>query len=120
MEVTVFVKIRAIPAGFAIKVDLADDAVLGERFEAIVHRGQGNLGKLVFDVEKDILRRRVNALRHQRAIHFPALARHAQAVDFLRKILLFVRVVGVANHGGREKLAQHFYKSRMILIFILN
>ncbi len=39
MEMPVLMKVRTVAAGLAIKMDLSDDAVLGQGLQAVVNRG---------------------------------------------------------------------------------
>ncbi len=118
MEMPVLMKIRAIAAGLAIKMHLANDAVLRQGLQTVVDGGQRNLRQTIFHIEKNILSRRMDAIFHQRFVDLTTLARHAQTVDFMRNFLIVRGVFGVANHAGRRKLASLFQITRIILIFI--
>jgi len=103
VEMAVIEEVRAVAAGFAIEMHLANDAVLRESFEAVVNGRQGNLGKFVLHFEKYVLCRWVNAICHERLIHFSTLSGHAQAIDFLREIVRCRGILCVADHIGRAK-----------------
>lgn len=118
VKMPVLMKIRAITARFAVEMDLSNDAMLREGLEAVIDRSEGNLWQTIFHREKKVLRRRMNAIFHERFVDFAALAGHAQTIDFRRKIIVFWRIFSIADHVGWRKLAQLFQKSRMILIFI--
>ena len=83
MEMAVFAEIRTVAGGFALEIYLPNDAVLDERFEAVVNGGQRDVRQAVLDPHEDINRGRMVPLLHERAVNLLALARHAEPGDFL-------------------------------------
>lgn len=108
VEMSVIEQIRTVAAGLAVEMNLPNDAMLSKSFETVVDGSQRNLRQFVFDVEKYVLSGGVNAIFHQGTIHFLALTRHAQAIDFLREIIVFGRCRRIADHSGRRETSPEY------------
>ena len=89
VEMAVFVKVRAIARGLPVEINLADDVVADEGFEAVVNRGEGDVWQSLLDFDEDFVGGRVSPFSHEKTVDFLALAGHAEAVDFLRDIRWF-------------------------------
>lgn len=90
VEMAVFVEIGTVARGFAVEVDLADDAVLDEGLEAVVNSGEGYGGEDFFDPHEDLVGVRVIPFGHEDAVNFLPLPGHPEAVDFLRGVGFFL------------------------------
>ena len=86
VEMAVLAEVRAVAGRFALEIDLADDAVLHQRFQAVVNGGQREIRQAVLDPHEHLVGGRVIAVLDQNAVNFLPLARHAQAGDFFRNI----------------------------------
>ena len=84
VEMAVFVKIRAVAGRFAVEIDLANDLVLHEGFEAVVDSGKGYVGEGFLDPYEYLVCGGMGLFPHEETVDFLALASHAEAVDFLR------------------------------------
>ena len=83
VEVAVLAEICAIAGGLAFEIDLADDAVLNEGFQAVVYGSEGNIRKAILHPHENIVRGGVISLRHQSPVNLLALACHSETGDFL-------------------------------------
>ena len=54
VEVGVILKIRAVAGGRAVEVHLTDEAAVGEGFEAVVNRGEGDPGDFLLHAHEDL------------------------------------------------------------------
>ena len=117
VEMTVLAEVRAVAGGFALEVDLPDDAVLHEGFEAVVNRGKRDVRKPVLGPHEDLVGCRVVPLLDENPVNFLALPRHAQTGNFLGNIRNGVGFWGVADHCGGN-LGADPPISRIILITV--
>jgi len=86
VEMAVLIKVRAVAGRFAVEIDLADDIVLHEGFEAVVNSSEGDIGKGFLDAYENFICGRMGAALHEETIDFLTLAGHSEAVDFLRDL----------------------------------
>ena len=117
MEMAVLAEVRAVAGGFALEVDLPDDAVLHERFEAVVNCSERDVREPVLGPHEDLVGRRVVPLLDENPVNFLALPRHAQTGNFLGNIRNGVGIWGVADHRGGN-LGADPPISRIILITV--
>ena len=83
VEMAVLAEVRAVAGGFAVEIDLPDDAVLHERFEAVVNGGQREVRKLVLGPHEDLVGGRVIPVLDENAVNLLPLPRHAQPGDLI-------------------------------------
>ena len=76
VEMAVLGKVRAITGGFALKIHLADGAVLNECLKAVIDRRKGNAGHIELRPVVNFTRSRVIAVIQQDLIDLAALTRH--------------------------------------------
>lgn len=74
------VHVGAEAGGATIERDLAYQARLHERVEAVIDRGMGNLRHLFFGTDKDFVSSGMIALLHEDVIDLLALGRKTKAV----------------------------------------
>lgn len=117
VEMAVLAEVRAVARRFAVEVDLADDAMLHECFEAVVNRGERDIWQAIFDPHEDIVGGRVVPLLLENAVNLLPLAGHAEARNFLRNLDFFRVFCVFADHGGGKLLA-NASQSRIIPIII--
>lgn len=87
VEMAVFVKVWAVAGRFTVEVDLADNFVLNEGFKAVIYCRERDVRKGFSDAHEYFVGGGVDALPHQKAVDFLALAGHSEAVDFLWDVL---------------------------------
>lgn len=61
VEMAVLFEIGAVAGGFAVEIDLADNLMLNEGFQAVVNGGEGDVGKGLLEAYKDFVRSRMCA-----------------------------------------------------------
>jgi len=78
-EVAVLLEIGAIARGFALDVNLLDEAAFDERLEAVVNSGQRDACHFLLGAEKHFGGCRMIAIREEHIIHLATLRREAMA-----------------------------------------
>ena len=71
--------VRAKPRRATFQLNLADEAALHERIEAIINRRVRNLRHRAFRADENLLRRRMVALLHDHVVNMLALRRETKA-----------------------------------------
>jgi len=100
VEVGVFLEIGAVAGGFALEVDLADEAAGDEGFEAVVDGGEGNGGHGVAGAGVDLVGGGVVAFVEEDGEDVLALAGGAQAGADEGFVEDLAGVVGEFHGGG--------------------
>jgi len=94
--------VRAEPRRSAFQLDLADEAALHERVEAVIDRCMGNFRHRLFCADENFLRRRMIALVHDHVINVLALRRETETAGAqpLGQVMLRFAGCGCAHYEG--------------------
>ena len=114
VKVAVFLQIRAVAGGFALEIDLLDQAILDQHFQAVVHGGQRDAGQVVLHPQEDVRRGGMVAVGQQHLINLLPLASHAQPAGVVGSRGFGIFLGSARKHGG-GKLRREGMIARIIL-----
>jgi len=98
VKMAVLGKVRTETGRLAVEVDLADDTVMNQRFQAVVNGGERDVGKPVLHPHEYLVGSGVGLFFGEDAVNLTPLTGHPQSADFIRDLDgLGVRV---RMHGG--------------------